>query len=280
MGAAIGTPPYMSPEQAAGQLDRVGPASDVYSLGATLYTLLTGQPPFREDDAGELLQKVQRGDFPPPREVKSAVPVPLEATCLKAMARQPEDRYPTARALATDIEHWLADEPVAAWPEPASVRAQRWARRHRPLVASAAAALLVATVGSVVGFLIVSAAYENEYAARVEEQEAKQRAIEAEGVAEIRRVEAEKNLKEAQVERARADANFAKAMAAVDDYLTKVSETKLLENPGMQPLRKDLLTSALRFYQEFLKEREDDPNVRRAVAAANLRSGKNTELGR
>ena len=131
MGSAIGTPSYMSPEQAAGQLDRVGPASDVYSLGATLYTLLTGQAPFHEDDRGQLLQKVQQGDFKAPRQVTRAVPAPLEAVCLKAMARQPEDRYPTARALALDIEHWLADEPVSAWPEPVVVRAQRWTRRHR-----------------------------------------------------------------------------------------------------------------------------------------------------
>ena len=84
------------------------------------------------------------------------------------MARQPEDRYPTARALALDVEHWLADEPVSAWPEPVVVRAQRWSRRHRALVASAAAALLVATVASVAAFVIVSAAYDKEYAAHSE----------------------------------------------------------------------------------------------------------------
>jgi serine/threonine protein kinase len=104
----------MSPEQAEGRLDLLGPASDVYSLGATLYCLLTGTAPFQDVDTGRLLEKVQKGDFPRPRQVKSDVSAPLEAVCLKAMARRPKDRYHAPRDLADDIEHWLADEPVSA----------------------------------------------------------------------------------------------------------------------------------------------------------------------
>src|SRR5262245_7105135 len=125
-GSAIGTPSYMPPEQAAGRLDRLGPASDVYSLGATLYALLTGKPPFESGDVGEVLRRVQQGDFPPPRKVKPDVPPALEAVCLKAMALRPGDRYASAGALAGDVEHWLADEPVRAWPEPWVRRARRW----------------------------------------------------------------------------------------------------------------------------------------------------------
>jgi serine/threonine-protein kinase len=88
-GKALGTPAYMSPAQAAGRLHRLGPASDVYSLGATLYCLLAGQVPFAERDAGGVLGKVQRGDFPPPRQVNRRVPAALEAVCLKAMALNP-----------------------------------------------------------------------------------------------------------------------------------------------------------------------------------------------
>jgi tetratricopeptide (TPR) repeat protein/tRNA A-37 threonylcarbamoyl transferase component Bud32 len=143
VGSAVGTPSFMSPEQAAGRLDHLGPASDIFSLGATLYMLLTGQPPFTGDMA-EVLRRVQRGDFVPPRALQAEVPAALEAVCLKAMALQPRDRYPTALELAVDIEHWLADEPVSAWSEPVSVRLRRWARQHRPLVSGAAAALLVA----------------------------------------------------------------------------------------------------------------------------------------
>jgi serine/threonine protein kinase len=108
----------MNPEQAAGRLDRLGPAADVYGLGATLYCLLTGKAPFAGDDVGTVLQKVQRGDFPPPRRANASVPPALEAVCLKAMALRPEDRYPSAQALADEVEHWLADEPVGAYREP------------------------------------------------------------------------------------------------------------------------------------------------------------------
>jgi tetratricopeptide (TPR) repeat protein len=137
MGAALGTPAFMPPEQAAGRLDQLGPASDVYSLGATLYCLLTGKAPF---ESGDVLQRVQRGEFQPPRQVKRKVPAALEAVCLKAMALRPEDRYDNALALAADIKHWLADEPVSAYREPWRIRARRWARRHKPAVAALTAA--------------------------------------------------------------------------------------------------------------------------------------------
>src|SRR5206468_9409889 len=100
MGEVVGTPVFASPEQAAGRLDRLGPVSDVYSLGATLYCLLTGQVPFGGPDIGTILRKVQAGDFPPPRRVKSEAPAALEAVCLKAMALLPADRYPPALARA------------------------------------------------------------------------------------------------------------------------------------------------------------------------------------
>lgn len=109
-GSTVGTPQYMSPEQASGKLDELGPQSDVYSLGATLYHILTGQSPLAGkagNDAGEVLRRVQRGDFPPPRSVQSTVITTLEAICLKAMALRPADRYASPRALATDIERWL-----------------------------------------------------------------------------------------------------------------------------------------------------------------------------
>jgi serine/threonine-protein kinase len=145
-GSALGTPAYMSPEQAAGDLDALGPRSDVYSLGATLYCLLTGRPPF-EGDVGDVLRDVREGAFPPPRQFDPSIDRALEAVCLKAMATRPEDRYGTPRALAEDVERWAADEPVSAWREPVGRRARRWARRHRPAVTGATAALLAGLVG-------------------------------------------------------------------------------------------------------------------------------------
>jgi tetratricopeptide (TPR) repeat protein/serine/threonine protein kinase len=150
-GSAVGTPAYMSPEQAAGRLEELSPASDVYSLGATLYCLLTGKAPCTGGTIGEVLQKAQRGEFVPPRRVKPTVPAALEAVCLKAMTLRREDRYATARALAADVERWLGDEAVSAWREPLRLRVGRWARRHQGLVGGLAAGLLVALLAGGAG---------------------------------------------------------------------------------------------------------------------------------
>jgi eukaryotic-like serine/threonine-protein kinase len=149
-GSRVGTIGFMSPEQAEGRLDLLGPASDVYSLGATLYPLLTGRLAFEGQDSGAVLDKVIRGEVPPPRQVNPTAPPALDAICRKAMARRPEDRYPTPHELAEDIEHWLADEPVSALREPLTARARRWARRHRPLISGAAGLMVAALVAMVV----------------------------------------------------------------------------------------------------------------------------------
>jgi hypothetical protein len=133
-GTAVGTAAFMSPEQAAGHIDRQGPPTDVYGLGATLYALLTGRPPFEGTDIPEMLRRVQAGAFPPPRQVKKEAAPALDAICRKAMALRPEDRYATALELGAEVERWLADEPVRAWREPWRVRWGRRARR-RPVFA-------------------------------------------------------------------------------------------------------------------------------------------------
>jgi serine/threonine-protein kinase len=142
-GSVLGTPVYMSPEQATGDLDRLGHRSDVYSLGATLYSLLTGKPPF-EGDVHEVLGNVQTGDFPRPRQLDATIDKSLEAVCLKAMSLNPDDRYTSPRGLAEGIERWMADEPVTARPERFTERLRRQMRRHRTFVTATAAAALVA----------------------------------------------------------------------------------------------------------------------------------------
>ncbi len=156
-GTAFGTPAYMSPEQAEGRVNQLGPASDVYSLGAMLYTLLSGHAPFEYVwcDVTALLDRVRLGEFPPPRQVNPRVPRALEAVCLKAMAQQSGDRYASASGLADEIDRWLSDDPVSAYREPAPARLARWGRRHKPVVAGAAALLLTAVVALSAGVILV-----------------------------------------------------------------------------------------------------------------------------
>jgi WD40 repeat protein/serine/threonine protein kinase len=108
-GTTIGTPRYMSPEQAAGNHAEIGPASDIYGLGATLYSLLTGRAPFADGRLTEILERVRRGIFPAPRTIVRSIDPALEAVCLKAMALKPQERHPSALALGEEIEAWLAD---------------------------------------------------------------------------------------------------------------------------------------------------------------------------
>jgi tetratricopeptide (TPR) repeat protein len=154
-GQVVGTPAYMAPEQAAGRVDLINRSSDVYGLGAILYQILTDKPPFTGASVSEVLERVRSIAPPAPRALAPEVPRALEAVCLKALAKYPEHRYPSALALGLEIKRWLADEPVLAYREPALARAARWARRHRTWVASAAV-LLVTLVGSLgVGLVLV-----------------------------------------------------------------------------------------------------------------------------
>jgi serine/threonine-protein kinase len=145
-GSAMGTPAFMSPEQAAGRLDELSPATDIYSLGATLSVLLTGRTPFDGLERKDVLARVRLGQFPPPRQARPDTPPALDAVCRKATAPAPADRYASALDLAADVEHWLADEPVAAYPDPWAARLARWGRRHRTAVVAAGVFLVSAVV--------------------------------------------------------------------------------------------------------------------------------------
>lgn len=140
----MGTLGYASPEQQTGDWHKVGPASDVFSLGATLYELLTGSPPFTGASAAEVISQVERGIIIAPRVRNRDVPRALEAICLKALAVRPEDRYESAQTLAEDLERWLADAPVAAHRDDWSTRARRWIDRHRAGFFAFVAATVVA----------------------------------------------------------------------------------------------------------------------------------------
>jgi hypothetical protein len=222
-GSALGTPAYMSPEQARGDLDSLGPQSDVYSLGGTLYCLLTGKPPLEGDDIGEILRMVERGEFTPPRQLDPSIDQALEAVCLKAMALEPEHRYASCGALAEDIERWMADEPVSAWREPWERRARRWGRRNRTAVSSLAAAVLVALAGM-----------------------ASVLAVQARANSELTR---SNNALAAANERERE--RFALAMDAVKLFHGEVSEDLLFKEKQFEGLRNKLLRGAADFYTKL-----------------------------
>ena len=250
-GSALGTPGYMSPEQARGDLDRLGPHSDVYSLGATLYCLLTGRAPFEGDDLGEVLGRVEAGDFPPPHRLDPSIDAALEAVCLKAMALRPADRHGSARALAEDVERWMADEPVSAWAEPWSRKFSRWLSRHRTGVTAAAAAVLAGVVG-LSAVLAVQSAANTRLSASLER--------ETQANAELAR------------SRAAVQARYELAAEAVKAFHTGVSEDFLLKEDRFKGLRDRLLKSAAEFYNKLgaLLGRETDAASRRALARSNF----------
>jgi serine/threonine-protein kinase len=147
-GAVIGTPAYMSPEQARGETARLDRRADVYSLGATLYELVTGRPPFAGQTAVEAILHVLSDEPTPPRRIVPSVPVDLETIALVCLEKDPQRRYPSARALADDLERFLDGEPIVARPPGAFYRALKWAGRRRALVSIATlATLAVAAAG-------------------------------------------------------------------------------------------------------------------------------------
>jgi serine/threonine protein kinase len=148
----MGTPSYMAPEQAGGRSKEVGPAADVYALGAILYELLTGRPPFSGDTPVETLMQVMNQEPVRPRALNPRVNRALEAVCLKCLSKAPSGRYASAEELAQDLECWLASKPVHARPAGRWERAVKWAMR-RP----AAAALLAVSAASLVSLLVLAA---------------------------------------------------------------------------------------------------------------------------
>jgi len=234
-GSALGTPAYMSPEQASGNVDQLSPASDVYSLGATLYCLLTGRPPFEGSDVTALLAAVRNGAFAPPRLLDRSIAPALESICCKAMARDACSRYESARELADEIERWMADEPVLAHADPFADRARRWMRRHRTVVIAASAAVLVALVGVAIVLAVQSSSHRALRSAHDREQ-----------------------------------ARFDLAMEAIKAFHSGVSGDMLLKEPQFQELRTRLLGEARAFFVrlEGLLKDHIDLRSRRAMAQA------------
>jgi serine/threonine-protein kinase len=267
----VGTPAYMSPEQAKAPRETVGPASDIFALGGILYAILTGQAPYQGRSVHQVLEQVQRCEFPAPRQVKPGLPRGLEAICLKAMAPRPEKRYPTALELAADVRRWLADEPVTAWREPWTIGARRWMRRHRTLVTSTAAVLIFG-LAALAGFATVLAGKNRTLDARNLQLAGKNQEL------------ADKN-RELDQQRQRAEQREELAIEAVSRFHDAVTANRELKNHAeLDDLRKALLKEPMEFFRklrdQLQADRDTRPQALAKLAAANHDLAKTTaEIG-
>jgi serine/threonine protein kinase/Tfp pilus assembly protein PilF len=272
----IGTPLYMSPEQAALSNVDVDTRSDIYSLGVQLYELLTGTTPFEKERFKEVgydeMRRILREEEPPrpstristlgqaastvsanrrsdPRRLSQLFRGELDWIVMKALEKDRNRRYESASAFAADVQRYLRDDPVQACPPSAWYRFRKFARRNRWTL-GIASALAFAGLGILAGVLWHNA----QLGAKIQEVEEKER--------------------KAQAEAERAEANFGKALDAVDKLLSRVGETKLANVPHMEHARRKILEDALRFFHGFLQQKSDDPAVRREAGLAYHRLGK------
>ncbi|HEX4611474.1 MAG TPA: serine/threonine-protein kinase [Urbifossiella sp.] len=249
-GRAVGTPAFMPPEQALGSPD-VGPAADVFGLGAIFFYVLTGRAPYAGQDATQTVRLAQKAEYPHPRSVAATVPPALEAVCLKAMAFAATDRYPSALDLAADVERWLSDEPVAAYPDPLPARAARWARRHPARIAGAGSALLAGLAAAVAIAAVVNGKNGEISAARDKAVEERGRAEKAEADTKtaLKQLEGEqaKTLEQkTAAEKARlvAEGRFGMAQGAFANLIGSAQD-ELDDRAGTQKLRAAVLGKAL-----------------------------------
>jgi serine/threonine-protein kinase len=269
-GAILGTPSYMAPEQASGVRGGVTLAADVYGLGAIIYELLTGRPPFRGETPLATLQQAQEQEPERPSSIARRVDRDLETICLKCLEKDPRRRYASAQDLADDLRRYVEGRPIVARPVGTMAAFWRWCQR-KPLVASLSAAL---TMCFFTGFALVTVQWQRAEAnARAARDNAKQ-AEDNLRIAEQNADAADENARKEAAARVRAEKAREKAQRAVDRFYTVFSERDLLNIPGMQAIRKDLLDEALAFYQDFARESVGDPKLDRDLADAKVRVAK------
>ncbi len=240
-GSVVGTPAYMSPEQASCRRELFGTPTDVYGLGTVLYQLLTGIPPFRGETVLETVRAVAERDPTAPCDIDPDVPRDLESICLKCLEKDPARRYPTARELQADVNRFLDGRPVLARPVTRWNRTVRWVKRN-PIVAglggAAALFLVAALVATTVGWRSTRSALDRERAALEQETQARRQ-----------------------------------ARAAVNQFYTEVAQDELLDVPGLTPLRHRLLQLALGYYQNLLLVTAPLPESLQDLEQAHQRAG-------
>jgi tetratricopeptide (TPR) repeat protein len=244
-GEILGTPSYMAPEQASGAAKLVGPPADVYALGAVLYELLTGRPPFLAANPIDTLLQVLTQEAVPPRRFQPKVSRDLETICLACLEKMPARRYPSASALADDLERFLDGRPIHARPAGRLVRLAKWARR-RP----AAAALIGVSTLAALALLTLG---------MVRHRELGQHAAALEASAQ-------------RLERARdrAEENLRRARAAVGDMVHRLTQAKGTNRAKLAAVHRQALHQGLGYYRTFIQQSGDDPELQPDVADASF----------
>ena len=253
--AVMGTPSYMSPEQAEGKVKQLGPTADVYGLGAILYEMLTGRPPFRGVNMVDTLEQVRWAEPAPPSRLVPRIHRDLATICLKCLQKAPARRYQTAEELADDLRHWLNGETITARPAPSWERAVRQIRR-RPWQAATLAAIGLLVVLLVFGWVFLErknaqAKVRDEHAAaekkvREEQEEAERKIREAEQKAQKEKLDAQR-LNE---DRLRSQAN--RSLTALNKIRELILEGDLSRKPGLEPLYGALST----YYNDLIAQED------------------------
>ncbi len=244
-GSILGTPSYMSPEQARGETHQIGPAADQYALGAILYELLTGRPPFQGTSVLDTLDQVRKKEPVPPSQLQSKVPRDLETICLKCLEKDPARRYADVSALSDDLRRYRDGKPIVARPISHPERLWRWCMRNQAVAASSALAATIlagAAIAGTAATIVISRQNQGLKLTNIELERAKR-------VAEERRIVAERKQKLA--EQAAQTANLQNKNAVE----TEVAMLSLLEDrlrfvPGIQDVRSEMLTHAIKSLDE------------------------------